>query len=200
MLAVAVRSPSARFDLRRLTFSGPSLEWTCGLAFAAGSPNEFCEECCRRSFPIPREAAARYRRDAQVSFRFAASPPQLERTGDSDIQVPAWMLPSGRNNDFQPAHAERRWAGSTGALGLGPPEKFADHYNRENQAMTALANSAIGMSHGSTPKLLLFRGYSMGRYQGLMEVEKHPSDFGGIVPEALSLSWPSGCLHCDTLL
>lgn len=133
----------------------------------------------------------------------------LTPTSDSDIKIEVWMPTSGWNGKFQavgnggwagvlsyPAMSEaigRGYAtastdtghtGDGGSFALGHPEKFVDYAWRAVHEMTGAAKSIIEAFYGSRPRMSYWNGCSTGGRQGLMEAQRFPLDYDGIIAGA----------------
>ncbi len=67
---------------------------------------------------------------------------------------------------------------------FGHPEKQTDFDYRAIHEMTALAKSAINAFYGKAPDRSYFSSCSNGGRQGLMEAERYPADYDGIMAGA----------------
>ena len=133
----------------------------------------------------------------------------LTPTSDSDIKIEVWMPAAGWNGKFQgvgnggwagvisyPALAEalgRGYAAAStdtghasegGSFALGHPEKFTDFAWRAVHEMTVAAKSIIDAFYGSRPRRSYWNGCSTGGRQGLMEAQRFPLDYDGIIAGA----------------
>jgi feruloyl esterase len=144
--------------------------------------------------------------DLPAFCRMAAN---LKPTSDSDIKIEVWLPASGWNGKLQ-AVGNGGWAGTisyaamaaalrrgyattstdtghTGANGsfaLGHPEKFIDFAWRSEHAMTIAAKAMIKAFYGRAPQYSYWNGCSTGGRQGLMEAQRFPDDFDGIIAGA----------------
>lgn len=133
---------------------------------------------------------------------------------DSEIKIEVWMPASGWNGKFQGV-GNGGWAGSihyvemgdavlagyatagtdtghqlnSGSFGLGHPEKLTDFSYRAIHEMTVLAKVIVRTFYGTRPRLSFFNGCSLGGHQGLIEADRYPTDFDGIVAGAPVLNW-----------
>jgi len=64
---------------------------------------------------------------------------------------------------------------------LGHPEKLTDFGYRAVHAMTESAKAAIRKFYGEAPRASFFEGCSNGGREGLMEAERFPQDYQGIL-------------------
>ena len=130
-------------------------------------------------------------------------------TSDSDIKVEVWLPLTGGNGKFQ-AVGNGGWAGSisyaamgralgegyatastdtghigaTGAFALDHPEKLVDYAHRAVHEMTVKAKAIVDAFYGSAPKQSYWNGCSTGGRQALMEAQRYPTDYDGIVAGA----------------
>ena len=132
----------------------------------------------------------------------------LRPTSDSSIDVEVW-LPDNWNGKYQ-AVGNGGWAGAisfpamaaalaegyatsstdTGHKGgnaeFAPrhPEKMVDYAWRAVHEMTVHAKAVINARYGRAPKLSYWNACSTGGRQGLMEAQRFPADFDGIIAGA----------------
>ena len=83
---------------------------------------------------------------------------------------------------------------------VGHPEKQTDFDYRAIHEMTALAKSAIMAFYGKPPDRSYFNSCSNGGRQGLMEAERYPTEYDGIMAGAPAYhfgftTFPSGSLE-----
>ena len=135
----------------------------------------------------------------------------LKPSGDSDIKIEIWMPTSGWNAKFI-AEGNGGWAGTisyadmgvalergyavastnTGHDGAfddasfasGHPEKLIDFGYRAVHEMTAKAKAIIAAYYGSAPRHSYWDGCSTGGRQALMEAQRFPADFDGLIAGA----------------
>ena len=141
----------------------------------------------------------------------------IRPTSDSDIRFEVWLPASGWNGKFQgignggfagtigfaaladairggyaaastdTGHAEARndhaeWA-------LGHPEKVADFGYRAIHETATTAKAVIRAFYGEDPKRSYFSSCSNGGRQALMEAQRYPADYDGIVAGAPANYW-----------
>lgn len=136
----------------------------------------------------------------------------LRPSSDSDIKIELWLPASNWNGKLQ-AVGNGGWAGSlnygamaealkrgyatsstdSGHQGAGGPwmqnrEKLIDFGYRAIHEMTAKSKTVAAAYFGTAPRLSYFNGCSGGGRQGLMEAQRFPDDFDGIVAGAPALN------------
>jgi Tannase and feruloyl esterase len=133
-------------------------------------------------------------------------------TSDSDIRIELWMPQSGWNSRFE-GTGNGGFAGriSYGALAAGVkqgyavantnmgtatapdedasiftghPEVWADWGYRSTHEMTTLSKLVVNAFYQQGPKHAYFSGCSTGGEQALMEAQRYPDDYDGIVAGA----------------
>src|SRR6476646_10760926 len=133
----------------------------------------------------------------------------LMPSSDSHIEIEVWMPVENWNGKFQ-AVGNGGWAGvisyaamalalqqgyatastDTGHKGanaeftVGHPEKVTDFAYRSVHEMTVKAKLLIAAFYGHGPRLSYWNGCSTGGRQGMMEAQRYPDDFDGIVAGA----------------
>lgn len=133
----------------------------------------------------------------------------LTPSDDSDIKVEVWLPLTGWNEKYE-AVGNGAWAGSisygemaeglkrgytvsstdTGHAGagaewaIGHPEKVIDYAYRSEHEMALTAKAVMKAFYRREAKLAYFNGCSTGGRQALVEAERYPSDFDGIIAGA----------------
>jgi feruloyl esterase len=135
----------------------------------------------------------------------------MEPSSDSEIKIEVWLSSEGWNGKFQavgngnwagiinyPAMADALAAGyatsstDTGHEGmnarfaLGHPEKLVDYAYRSIHEMTVQAKAIIEAFYGRAPVQSYFNGRSTGGRYAIMEAERYPADFDGIVAGSIA--------------
>ena len=197
MLVAMLTSPaSATATCERL--SSLSLAETTITAAQTVAPGAFA----------PRDESADEFKNLPTFCRVAAT---LKPTSDSDIQIEVWLPASGWNGRFM-AVGNGGWAGTIsyagmsgplargyavastntghsgtsddGSFALGHPERLIDFGYRAVHEMTVKARAILTAYYGNAPKRSYWKGCSTGGRQGLMEVQRFPSDFDGVIAGA----------------
>jgi feruloyl esterase len=146
------------------------------------------------------------------SCRLAAT---LRPTSDSEIKIEIWLPEARAWNGKYEAAGNGGWGGSlnyadmtsalsrgyatsstdTGHTGgrasfaVGHPERLIDFGYRSIHEMTLAAKQVIAAFYGAGPKLSYFAGCSSGGRQALMEAQRFPDDYDGIVAGAPTNNW-----------
>jgi hypothetical protein len=137
-------------------------------------------------------------------------------TADSSIRIEVWMPASGWNGKLQ-GIGNGGFAGlidfmqlgvavmkgyavtgtDTGHTGtpidaswaLGHPEKVVDFGHRGIHEMTRVAKEAVHAFYGKDPQHSYFSGCSDGGREALMEAQRYPADYDGILAGAPANNW-----------
>ena len=133
----------------------------------------------------------------------------LQPTSDSDIKFEVWMPAANWNGKFQGV-GNGGFAGSITYAGLaaavargyaaastdtghsvrtaewapGHPEKVVDYGHRAIHEMTEKAKLIVKAFYGGEPKRSYFASCSNGGRQALMEAQRYPGDYDGIIAGA----------------
>jgi feruloyl esterase len=75
------------------------------------------------------------------------------------------------------------------SFALGHPEKIADWGYRANHVTSVAAKLIIRAFYGAAPRLSYFTGCSDGGHEALMEAQRFPDDYDGIVAGASANYW-----------
>jgi hypothetical protein len=133
----------------------------------------------------------------------------VKPTTDSEIKFEVWMPSSGWNGKFHgignggfagsishsgmagalargyaTASTDTGHTGGDATWALGHPEKIADYGYRAVHEMTEKAKSIIGAFYGNGPRRSYFASCSNGGRQALMEAQRYPGDYDGIIAGA----------------
>jgi feruloyl esterase len=166
------------------------------------------------AFPAPQNMAfwmgesAAFYKTLEAFCRVVA---EAKPSGDSSIKIEVWMPVKGWNGKLQ-GEGNGGFAGEIGHFGLGNalkqgyaaagtdtghsaggtdaswaighPEKVADYGYRGVHEMTRIAKAVIQAFYGSAPHHSYFGGCSNGGRQALMEAQRFPEDYDGILAGA----------------
>jgi len=72
---------------------------------------------------------------------------------------------------------------------LGHPEKVTDIAYRADHVTAEFAKALIAAYYGKSPQFSYFRGCSNGGHEALMEAQRYPTDYDGIVAGAPANAW-----------
>ena len=89
---------------------------------------------------------------------------------------------------YATASTDTGHSGDTAEPLLGHPEKLMDFAYRAVHDMTVTAKAIIGAFYDTRPKLSYWNGCSSGGRQGLMEAQRFPDDYDGIIAGAPPIS------------
>jgi len=79
--------------------------------------------------------------------------------------------------------------GSEGRFAVGHPEKLVDFAYRAVHEMTVTSKAVMNAFYGNVPRLSYWNGCSTGGRQALMEAQRFPEDFDGIIAGAPANYW-----------
>jgi Tannase and feruloyl esterase len=129
----------------------------------------------------------------------------LKPSGDSEIRIEVWMPVANWNGRFQGVGnggfagfinerdlakaLERGYATASTDTGhtidtlsdLGHPEKLVDFGYRAVHEMTVAAKTIVAGFYGSNPQRSYWNSCSTGGRQGLIEAQRFPADYDGII-------------------
>ena len=133
----------------------------------------------------------------------------LHPSPDSHIEMELWLPYKGWNGKFQgvgnggfagmmsysamamalregyaTASTDTGHKGRNALFGIGHPEKIVDYAYRSVHEMTVKSKALIGEYYGKPPRFSYWNGCSTGGRQGLMEAQRYPEDYDGIVAGA----------------
>jgi feruloyl esterase len=155
----------------------------------------------------------------------------IKPSADSDIKFEVWMPSTGWNGKFHgignggfagsisygwlagavargyaAASTDTGHTTSDASWALGHPEKIVDYGHRAIHEMTVKAKAIIGAFYGSAPKRSYFASCSNGGRQALMEAQRYPNDYDGLIAGApanyfthilTGFAWNLQALHAD---
>jgi len=141
---------------------------------------------------------------------------EAKPTSDSDIRLEVWLPASGWNGKLQgignggfaglidymqlgvavtkgyAATATDTGHGGTpidATWAMGHPEKVVDFGHRGIHEMTRVAKEAVHAFYGKNPQHSYFAGCSDGGREALMEAQRYPADYDGILAGAPANNW-----------
>jgi len=141
---------------------------------------------------------------------------EAKPTADSDIKIEVWLPASGWNGKLQGIgnggfaglidemqlgtalkHGYAATATDTGHAGspidaawaLGHPEKIIDFGHRGIHEMTRIAKALVQAYYSKAPQRSYFAGCSDGGREALMEAQRYPEDYDGILAGAPANNW-----------
>jgi feruloyl esterase len=138
----------------------------------------------------------------------------LRPTTDSEIKFALWMPASGWNGKYR-QEGNGGWAGTINVGGLieplsrgyavaatdnghegggaswaiGHPEKLIDFGHRAVHETSVQAKAIVRAFYGRGPERSYFNGCSDGGREALMEAQRYPEDFNGIIAGAPASHW-----------
>ena len=89
---------------------------------------------------------------------------------------------------YATASTDTGHTGNTAAPFLGHPEKLVDFAYRAVHEMTVTAKAIIRAFYDTGPRLSYWNGCSLGGRQGLVEAQRFPDDYDGIIAGAPAIS------------
>ena len=133
----------------------------------------------------------------------------LTPSPDSDIKIEVWLPIADWNGKFQAvgngglagtisygwlaaalqegyatASTDTGHADANASFAIGHPEKVIDFAYRAVHEMEVKSKAIIATFYGRAPRFSYFTGCSTGGRQGLMEAQRYPEDFDGIIAGA----------------
>jgi feruloyl esterase len=109
--------------------------------------------------------------------------------GTANPQPIARTLSSALKEGYATASNDTGHKGGNASFAVGHPEKLRDFAYRAVHEMAVKSKIIIAAFYGVGPKLSYWNGCSTGGRQGLMEAQRHPEDFDGIVAGAPANYW-----------
>jgi feruloyl esterase len=106
--------------------------------------------------------------------------------------VPGGFMVGALNRGYAVAGTDMghpRTFGYDATWAVGHPEKLIDWAYRANHVTAQNAKAIIRAFYGEAPRLSYFTGCSDGGHEALMEAQRFPDDFDGIIGGALANNW-----------
>ena len=151
---------------------------------------------------------------SQVLPAFCRVSATIRPTSDSDIRIEVWLplagwngnlvangnggwsgsinpqtLAAGLTRGYASAMSDLGHEGSSASFALGHPEKLVDFGYRAAHEMAVAAKAIVAGYYGHGPKFSYWSGCSAGGRSALMEAQRFPADFDGIIAGAPGLNW-----------
>jgi feruloyl esterase len=134
----------------------------------------------------------------------------LRPSADSDIKAEVWLplaadwngkflmeggggfvgflsygaMAAALREGYATASTDTGHVGGDASFALGHPEKLVDFAWRAVHETAVKAKAVIAAHYGRGPRFSYWQGCSTGGRQGMMEAERHPADFDGIIAGA----------------
>jgi feruloyl esterase len=138
----------------------------------------------------------------------------IRPSADSDIRIEVWLPVNGWNGNLM-ANGNGGWTGSinpralaagltrgyasamsdlghegsSASFALGHPEKLVDFGYRGAHELAVAAKAIAASYYGHGPKFSYWSGCSAGGRSALMEAQRFPADFDGIIAGDPGLNW-----------
>lgn len=93
-------------------------------------------------------------------------------------------MPRSLNEGYATASTDTGHKGGTGEFALGHPEQVIDFGYRAVHETAVTSKAIISAFYERAPRLSYWNGCSTGGRQGLMEAQRYPEDFDGIIAGA----------------
>jgi feruloyl esterase len=171
----------------------------------------------REPFTVPIVGGGAGRSPLTVSapFAFCRVVMHLTPSTDSNINAEVWLPPADRWNGrflgvgngaltgyiwytsmIRPLGRGYAVAGSdlghtepNADWALGHPEKLTDFAHRADHVTAVAAKAIVAAHYGQGPKFAYFHGCSNGGHQALMEAQRYPEDYNGVIAGAPWNNW-----------
>jgi feruloyl esterase len=139
----------------------------------------------------------------------------MRPTKDSEIHVEVWLpernawngkylgtgnggwggaiepgeMAAGVERGYAASSTDTGHSGASASFAMGHPEKLIDFGYRSVHGMTEASKALIAAYYGGAAKLAYFQGCSSGGRQALMEAQRYPADYDGIVAGSATNNW-----------
>jgi Tannase and feruloyl esterase len=194
-------APKNCADLKQMTLPNATITLAEGVAAGTFSPPDL-------------KAGEKVPHLYKVAPAFCRVVVTLKPTADSDIKVEVWLPERGWNGKFRgqgnggfagyiayaglAASVSQGYAAASTDTGhstqgadwaLGHPEKIVDYGYRGIHEMTVDAKTIVKKFYGDDAKRSYFASCSNGGRQALMEAQRFPDDYDGIIAGAPANNW-----------
>ena len=95
-------------------------------------------------------------------------------------------MPDALRRGYATAGTDTGHQGAGGDWAIGHPEKMIDFAYRATHEMTAKAKQLVNAFYGKAPQFSYFKGCSTGGRMAVMEAQRYPDDYDGIIAGALA--------------
>jgi tannase/feruloyl esterase len=116
-------------------------------------------------------------------------------SGSIVYTAPTFSLADALRRGYAVASTDTGHVGSDARFSLGHPEKLVDFAYRAVHEMTLRAKSIATGYYGRGPRLSYWGGCSGGGRQALVEAQRYPADYDGIIAGAPAIDWSGGAIH-----
>jgi feruloyl esterase len=137
----------------------------------------------------------------------------LKPSADSDIKIEVWLpvdwngkfnavgngafngslaypaMRAALNRGYATASTDTGHTGNSASFALGHPEKVVDFGWRAVHVMTEVSKQVVRAHYDTAPKFSYWTGCSAGGRQALMEAQRFPADYDGILAGAPGVDW-----------
>lgn len=97
------------------------------------------------------------------------------------IQGKMFEMPEALRRGYATAGTDTGHQGQGGGWAIGHPEKMVDFAYRSTHEMTVKSREIVRAFYGADPEYSYFKGCSTGGRQALMEAQRYPDDYDGII-------------------
>ena len=108
----------------------------------------------------------------------------------ADLQVPSkgctFEMPEALRLGYATAGTDTGHQEQGGNWAIGHPEKLIDFAYRSTHEMTVKAKQVVKAFYDQNPKYSYFKGCSTGGRMALMEAQRYPEDYDGIIAGSLA--------------
>ena len=200
--------------------AAPAVAGSCESLASMTLPNVTitkAEAVAAGGFTIPAGRGSAGVSDLPAFCRVSAT---LKPSSDSNIKMELWLPTSGWNGKFE-ANGNGGWTGSinppalaaglsrgyaaamsdlghegaSASFAFGHPEKLVDFGYRAAHEMTVASKAIVAAYYAQPIKDSYWTGCSAGGRSALMEAQRYPADFDGIIAGSPGLDWTGRSLQ-----